>query len=82
MLPAELATEAQRQFETYWGFGKGYRQQDFNSLSFNPHCVFPAWDVGAGASMAFRREVFQSVGFFHERLDVGQAGCSGIFLLV
>ncbi len=77
VLPAELATEAQRQFETYWGFGKGYRQQDFNSLSFKSHRVFPAWDVGAGASMAFRREVFQSVGFFDERLDVGQAGCSG-----
>ena len=77
VLPAELATEAQRQFETYWGFGKGYRQQDFDSLRFKSHRLFPAWDVGAGASMAFRREVFQSVGLFDERLDVGQAGCSG-----
>jgi GT2 family glycosyltransferase len=77
VLPAELATEAQRHFETYWGFGKGYSQQDFDSLRFESFPLFPAWDVGAGASMAFRREVFQAVGLFDERLDVGQAGCSG-----
>jgi GT2 family glycosyltransferase len=39
--------------------------------------VFPAWNIGAGASMAFRREVFSQVGLFDERLDVGRAGCSG-----
>ncbi|WP_247382366.1 MULTISPECIES: glycosyltransferase [unclassified Bradyrhizobium] len=79
VLPAELATEAQRHFETYWGFGKGYREQDYDSLRFESHRgqVLPAWDIGAGASMAFRREVFQAIGFFDERLDVGQAGCSG-----
>jgi GT2 family glycosyltransferase len=79
VLPAELATEAQRHFETYWGFGKGYREQDYDSADFQLHRgqVLPAWDIGAGASMAFRREVFQAVGLFDERLDVGQAGCSG-----
>lgn len=79
VLPAELATEAQRHFETYWGFGKGYREQDYDSAAFRSHRgqVLPAWDIGAGASMAFRREVFQAVGLFDERLDVGQAGCSG-----
>ncbi|WP_426434891.1 glycosyltransferase family 2 protein [Bradyrhizobium genosp. P] len=79
VLPAELATEAQRHFETYWGFGKGYRELDFDSSCFNSHRkdAFPAWDIGAGASMAFRRDVFEKVGLFDERLDVGQAGCSG-----
>lgn len=79
VLPAELATEAQRHFEIYWGFGRGYRQQDFASSRFKSHRngAFPAWDIGAGASMAFRREVFEKVGLFDERLDVGQAGCSG-----
>src|SRR6266702_8057572 len=79
VLPAELATEAQRHFETYWGFGKGYELQDFDTAHFKSHRdgVFPAWDIGAGASMAFRREVFETVGYFDERLDVGQAGCSG-----
>jgi GT2 family glycosyltransferase len=79
VLPAELTTEAQRHFETYWGFCKGYREQDYDSAVFRSHRgqVLPAWDIGAGASMAFRREVFRSVGLFDERLDVGQAGCSG-----
>ena len=79
ILPAELATEAQRYFEIHWGFGKGYRQRDFDSSGFKSHRngAFPAWDMGAGASMAFRREVFEKVGLFDERLDVGQAGCSG-----
>ena len=79
VLPAELATEAQRHFETYWSFGQGYHRQDFDATRFGA-CgkgVFPAWKVGAGASMAFRREIFDRVGFFDERLDVGQAGCSG-----
>ncbi|WGR97254.1 glycosyltransferase family 2 protein [Bradyrhizobium sp. ISRA443] len=79
VLPAELATEAQRHFETYWGFGKGYLERDFDSSCFKSHRrdAFPAWDIGAGASMAFRRDVFERIGLFDERLDVGQAGCSG-----
>jgi len=79
VLPAELATEAQLHFETYWSFGQGYHRQDFDPARFAAHAngVFPAWNVGAGASMAFRRQVFDRVGFFDERLDVGQAGCSG-----
>jgi GT2 family glycosyltransferase len=79
VLPAELATEAQRHFETYWSFGRGYLRQDFDSVRFAsaPDGAFPAWDIGAGASMAFRREVFERIGYFDERLDAGQAGCSG-----
>jgi GT2 family glycosyltransferase len=79
VLPAELATEAQRHFETYWGFGQGYRRRDFAPQNFvnRGSSVFPAWEIGAGASMAFRRAVFDEVGLFDERLDVGQAGCSG-----
>jgi GT2 family glycosyltransferase len=79
VLPAELATEAQHHFETFWSFGQGYQRQDFDAARFAAHSigVFPAWKIGAGASMAFRREIFDRVGFFDERLDVGQAGCSG-----
>jgi glycosyltransferase involved in cell wall biosynthesis len=79
VLPAELATEAQRHFEAHWGFGRGYLRKDFDAARFRALCndVFHAWEVGAGASMAFRRDVFERVGFFDERLDVGQAGCSG-----
>src|SRR5262249_16047487 len=79
VLPAEIATEAQRHFETYWSFGQGYVRQIFRATDFNAsrHVVFPAWKIGAGASMAFRREVFDRAGFFDDRLDVGQAGLSG-----
>lgn len=79
VLPAQIATDAQRHFETYWSFVKGYDQKDFGSEIFGlyRHRAFPAWDIGAGASMAFRREIFERVGLFDERLDVGQAGCSG-----
>ncbi|MER9616733.1 glycosyltransferase [Mesorhizobium sp. M0207] len=79
VLPAELATEAQRYFETFWSFGQGYRPQLFRAADFasSRHEVFPAWKIGAGASMAFRRDVFDRAGLFDERLDVGQAGCSG-----
>jgi glycosyltransferase involved in cell wall biosynthesis len=79
VLPAELATDAQRHFETHWSFGRGYLRRDFDAQRFAAHQggVFPAWEIGAGASMAFRRQVFERVGYFDERLDVGQAGCSG-----
>jgi glycosyltransferase involved in cell wall biosynthesis len=78
VLPAELATPAQVHFETYWSFGQGYERIDHRvSRSAGAGDVYPAWKVGAGASMAFRREIFDRVGFFDERLDVGQAGCSG-----
>jgi GT2 family glycosyltransferase len=79
VLPAELATEAQWHFEAHWSFGRGYLRQDFDTARFAKHRygVFPAWEIGAGASMAFRREIFSYIGYFDERLDVGQAGCSG-----
>lgn len=79
VLPAELETEAQRHFERHWSFGQGYVAKDFTPAVFERHrrFPFPAWEVGAGASMAFRRETFAIVGYFDERLDVGQAGCSG-----
>ncbi|WP_254016416.1 glycosyltransferase family 2 protein [Mesorhizobium escarrei] len=79
VLPAEIATEAQRYFETFWSFGQGYTPQTFRADDFaaRKHEVFPSWQIGAGASMAFRREVFDRAGMFDERLDVGQAGCSG-----
>ena len=79
VLPAELETEAQRHFETYWAFGRGYRRLDFGPTFFTSDryhgCA--AWEIGAGASMAFRQNVFRQIGLFDERLDVGQAGCSG-----
>ncbi len=79
VLPAELTTEAQCHFEEFWGFGRGYRRLDFDTGRFQAahDTVFPVWEIGAGASMALRREACLEVGLFDERLDVGEAGCSG-----
>jgi glycosyltransferase involved in cell wall biosynthesis len=79
VLPAELETTAQLHFETHWGFGRGYRPIDFGADFFHTDRTHgcPVWKIGAGASMAFRRETFQRAGLFDERLDVGAAGCSG-----
>lgn len=79
VLPATLKTEAQWIFEDQWSFGRGYDRidydQDFYYATRGRGC--PAWVVGAGANMAFRRTIFSEIGLFDERLDVGQAGCSG-----
>lgn len=78
VLPAELATPAQLHFETYWSFARGYEPRDYTPEAFKAERrAFPAWEIGAGASMAFRRQVFATAGLFDERLDVGRAGCSG-----
>lgn len=79
VLPAELETEAQALFETRWGFNRGYRAMVFDGAWFERElrCGVPADQIGAGANMAFRREIFARIGGFDERLDVGAAGCSG-----
>ena len=79
VLAAELKTEEQYIFETHWSFNRGYRRKTFDTSYFNAtRCQgTPVWEIGAGANMAFRREVFALIGAFDERLDVGAAGCSG-----
>lgn len=79
VLPAELETEAQLHFERYWSFCRGLERIDFGREFFAMDRRYgcPAWEIGAGASMAFRRSCFKTAGWFDERLDVGAAGCSG-----
>lgn len=79
VLPATLKTEAQWLFEDQWSFGRGYDRIDYDSAFYtaNRSRGCPAWIIGAGANMAFRRGIFDEIGYFDERLDVGQAGCSG-----
>lgn len=75
----ELSTAAQVIFEKYWSFNRGYRDIDYDSDYFREHLEkgVPVWEVGAGASMAFRRPALESTGGFDARLDVGASGCSG-----
>ena len=71
VLPAELETDAQILFEQQWGFGRGFRRIDFDDQYFARHRHYgcPVWEIGTGASMAFRRDAFTKVGYFDERLD-------------
>ncbi|MBS1660663.1 MAG: glycosyltransferase [Bacteroidetes bacterium] len=79
VIPQRLDSEAQYIFERDWSFNKGYRPKLFDHRWFLSHAGYgaPAWEIGAGANMAFRRDVFRLVGGFDERLDVGASGCSG-----
>lgn len=80
-IPWEISTKAQYLFERDWGFNKGYLPKTFDRAYVDSYLTVgntpPAWDVGAGANMAFRKDVFKVVGGFDERLDVGASGCSG-----
>lgn len=79
VIAAELDTESQYIFEKYWSFNRGYQALLFDHQFFEKYRLVgaPAWRIGAGANMAFRREVVDRIGYFDERLDVGAAGCSG-----
>ena len=79
VLPAELETESQLIFETFWSFNRGYLPVIYDRNYFERFKPFgvPVWNIGAGANMAFRREAFAKIGYFDERLDMGAAGCSG-----
>lgn len=76
---AELETEAQYIFEKFWSFNRGYQPRIYDFKYFCRYWTVgaPAWRIGAGANMAFRRDIFEKIGNFDERLDVGAAGCSG-----
>jgi glycosyltransferase involved in cell wall biosynthesis len=79
IVAGSLNNEAEIIFEKHWPFNRGYLPRVYDerffksTLSGGP----PVWEIGAGANMAFRKSIFEDVGYFDERLDVGAAGCSG-----
>jgi len=80
VLPRELETKAQVAFQSRSNRGSSML---FRPIIFGPAFFedwrgrgVPCWHIGAGASMAFRRAVFDRVGLFDERLGTGAAGCS------
>lgn len=78
VLPVSLETQAQQQFERYWSFSRGFVPRTFGPAFFAAHRSrgVPAWQVGAGASMALRRDYLERTGGFDERLGAGASGCS------
>ncbi|MBC3539276.1 glycosyltransferase family 2 protein [Rufibacter sediminis] len=79
VIASELASEAQYIFEQHWSFNRGYQDKWYDDAFFNSNLTLgpPVWEIGAGANMAFRKAVFEQVGYFDEILDVGAAGCNG-----
>ena len=72
VLPFELATHAQIEFERLGGFGRHLRRIRFGpTLATNE--VYPCGPgiFGAGCNMAFRRNVLRRLGGFDEALDTG-----------
>ncbi len=76
ILPAELGTEAQLIFEQRYSFARGYVARTFDTELYraNRHREVPAWEIGGSGNMAIRREVFERLGGFDERLGAGRAG--------
>ena len=72
VLPFALDTRAQILFESRGGFGRGYEPIRFGQV-FPGNPLYPcgAGIFGAGANMAFRRDLLVSLGGFDEALDTG-----------
>jgi GT2 family glycosyltransferase len=74
VVPHSLETEAERLFERYGGFGRGWQRRWFGyPYHLPPGTAYHhgAGQFGTGANMAFRRRVFGEIGAFDPALDVG-----------
>lgn len=72
VLPLELVTRAQVEFERLGGFGHRFQKIRFGStLAGNDLYPCGPGIFGAGCNMAFRRDVLRSLGGFDEALDTG-----------
>jgi O-antigen biosynthesis protein len=75
VVPYELETEAQILFETYGGFGRGFERKWYRMDPGSGKRVATlyggAGQFGTGANMAYRRSLFDQIGYFDPALDVG-----------
>jgi glycosyltransferase involved in cell wall biosynthesis len=74
MLPAELETNAQVDYERYGGHNRGRGLEPFRLIAGTPSGVDPLYPLpnfGSGGNMAFRTEALRSVGGFDTRLGAG-----------
>jgi glycosyltransferase involved in cell wall biosynthesis len=81
VLPLELETPAQKQFELYAGFSKGLdrRVYDLGANSASHRLLYPYWGgvFGSGNSMAFRRAALIGDGGFDPALGAGSVALAG-----
>ena len=75
MLPYELETDAQIMFEKRGGFRRGFEKIRYHGqiLPDIPYYPCAAGIFGAGANMAFVRDVLLKIGGFDEALDTGSS---------
>ena len=73
VLPFALETPAQILFESNGGFRRGFEKLRYHGqeLPGNPLYPLGAGIFGAGANMAFRRDVLLDLGGFDDALDTG-----------
>jgi O-antigen biosynthesis protein len=73
VVPYELETEAQVLFEMNGGFGRGFRRQwrRVGKGQIMRWTQMGTGNLGTGANMAYRRSVFDDIGYFDPALDVG-----------
>ncbi|MCX6151707.1 MAG: glycosyltransferase [Ignavibacteriales bacterium] len=77
VLPAELETEAQSNFEIYGGMSKGFSGFTIRKENLNYKTRFWSSSWGVGANMAFRKILFNKIGLFDVALDVGTPTAGG-----
>lgn len=71
VLPAEIETDAQDEFERYGGMSKGFVSYTIYREHLSKRDMFWASNWGVGANMAYRRTLFDMIGGFDIALDVG-----------
>ncbi|MDX1509770.1 MAG: glycosyltransferase family A protein [Nitriliruptorales bacterium] len=74
VLPHELETAAQRAFELRGAHSRGFRRRDVDFRTRPPRL---AGGLGAGASLAVRRELVEQLGLFDAALDMGSPARTG-----
>lgn len=80
MLPAELETAAQVNFERYGGFHKGRGVEPVPLRAGTPSVIDPLYPLpnfGAGGNLAFRTDRLRAIGGYDNRLGTGTLTCGG-----
>jgi GT2 family glycosyltransferase len=77
VVPHELETEAQILFEKNGGFGRGFQRKWYRDRKKAARSHAGTGKFGTGANMAYRRDLFNHIGFFDPALDMGTSTNGG-----